>query len=95
MEKEKLVQIGNDILKSEFFQKYAYKHYWTSGSSTEVAPVTVTYDSIEIQLSCNTLRGIKQALGKLVREIGESLVKKYYVFKYDGSCPNAARIYFK
>jgi len=95
MGKEQLEQIGYSILDSEFYQKYAYKHYWTSGCCTEVAPVTVNCDSIEIQLACKNLRGIKQALAKLVRQIGESLVKRYYVFKYDGSCPNVARIYFK
>jgi len=95
MGEEQLEQIGYSILDSEFYQKYAYKHYWTSGCCTEVAPVTVNCDSIEIQLACKNLRGIKQALAKLVRQIGESLVKRYYVFKYDGSCPNVARIYFK
>lgn len=97
MGKEQLEQIGNKILDSEFYQKYAYKHYWTSGSSTEVAPVTVNMVdmSIVIQLGCNTLRGIKQALDKLVKQIGESLVSKHYICKYDGSCPNVAKIYFK
>ena len=38
---------------------------------------------------------VKQALDKLVREIGEALVSKHYVCKYDGSCPNVAKIYFK
>ena len=97
MGKEQLNQIGNKVLESEFFQKYAYKGHWTSGSSTEVYPLTVNMVnmSIVIQLNCDTLRGIKQALDKLVRQIGEHLVSRHYIWKTDGSCPNTARIYFK
>ena len=97
MGKEQLKQIGDKVLESEFFQKYAYKGHWTSGSSTLVYPLTINMVdmSIVIQLGCDTLRGIKQALDKLVKQIGESLVSKHYVCKYDGSCPNAAKIYFK
>jgi hypothetical protein len=53
------------------------------------------YSLIEIQLGSNTLRGIPQALDKLIREIGCELVKDYYLCKYDGSCPNTAKIRFK
>jgi hypothetical protein len=96
MDKEKLNKIGDVVAGSEFFQKYGYKGHWTSGSSTEVYPVTVNMVdmSIEIQLNCNSLRGIKKALDKLVREIGEHFVKRHYLNKYDGSCPNTAKIYF-
>ena len=96
MTKEELKKIGDVVVGSEFFQKYGYKDHWASGSSTEVYPVTVNMVdmSIVIQLGCNTLRGVKKALDKLVREIGEALVSKHYICKYDGSCPNAAKIYF-
>ena len=96
MEKKQLKGIGDKVVASEFFQKYAYKGIWTSGSSTEVYPVTVNLvdSSITIQLGCKTLRGIKQALDKLVRQIGVSLVSKHYISKYDGSCPNVAKMYF-
>lgn len=97
MGKEQLEQIGDKVLESEFFQKYAYKGHWTSGSSTEVYPLTVNMVnmSIVIQLDCDTLRGIKQALDKLVRQIGEHLVRMHYIWKTDGSCPDTAEIYFK
>jgi hypothetical protein len=96
MDKVKLNKIGDVVERSEFFQKYGYKGHWTSGSSTLVYPITVNMVdmSIVIQLGCNTLRGVKKALDKLVREIGEALVSKHYICKYDGSCPNAAKIYF-
>ena len=96
MNKNQLQAIGDNVVASEFFQKYAYKGTWTSGSSTEVYPVTVNLvdSSITIQLGCETLRGIKNALGKLVREIGENLIRTYYISKYDGSCPNVAKIWF-
>ncbi len=96
MEKMQLQEIGNKVAASEFFQKYAYKHTWTSGCSTEVYPVTVNMVSNEIviQLGCKTLQGIKQAFDKLVRQIGTEHVKGHYICKYDGSCPNVARILF-
>lgn len=96
MEKKQLQEISNKVLASEFYRKYAYKLHWTSGSSTLVYPVTVNMvnSSIEIQLGCKTLRGIKNALGKLVREIGENLIRTHYISKYDGSCPNVAKIWF-
>jgi hypothetical protein len=102
MEKGKLQEISNKIAESNFFKKYGYKHYWTSGSSTEVAPITLWLDSlnpnrpacIEIQLGCDSLRGIKRSLDKLVKEIGEKFVKSHYLCKYDGSCPKVAKIYF-
>jgi hypothetical protein len=97
MEKNQLSQIGDVVVASEFFQKYGYKSHWTSGSSTEVYPVTINMVdmSIEIQLNCETLRGIQKALDKLVRQIGVHLVSLYYVSKSDGSCPDTAKIYFK
>jgi len=95
-------QVADKIAKSEFFKKHARKSSWTSGSSTEVAPIMIHYDDcfpeyslIEIQLDSNTLRGLRQALDKLIREIGSELVKDYYLCKYDGSCPNTAKIHFK
>lgn len=97
MDKERLDKIGDVVVGSEFFQKYGYKGHWTSGSSTEVYPVTVNMVdmSIVIQLDCDTLRGIKQALDKLVRQIGEHLVRRHYIWKTDGSCQDTAEIYFK
>lgn len=97
MSKEELNKIGDVVERSEFFQKYGYKSHWTSGSSTLVYPITINMVnmSIEIQLDCDSLRGIKKALDKLVRQIGENLVSRHYLNKYDGSCPSTAEIYFK
>ena len=97
MDKKILENICNKIAKSNFFKKYAYKDYWLSGCTTDVAPITANAvnNYIEIQLNCNTLRGIKKSLDKLVMEINNKLVKNYYICKYDGSCPNVAKIYFK
>lgn len=98
MEKKRLQEISHQIAESNFFKKYGYKHYWTSGCVTEVAPITLWIDAvparIEIQLGCKSLRGIKNSLDKLVREIGKDSVKKYYLTKNDGSCPPEAKIIF-
>ena len=102
MEKKRLQEISHQIAESDFFRKYGYKHYWTSGCSTEVAPITLWIDSvhpeepscIEIQLDCDSLRGIKRSLDKLVKEIGEELVREHYLCKYDGSCPDVAKLFF-
>lgn len=97
MEKNKLNEIGDKVVASEFFQRFAYKNTWTSGCCTEVYPVTVNMvnNTIAIQLDGRkTLRGVKQAFDKLVKQIGTDLVKNHYICKYDGSCPNVARILF-
>ena len=104
MNKERVNEITNQIAKSKFFERYAMKDSWLSGCTTEVYPVSAwmsscTHDGsirIEIQLDCfKGLRGINKALDKLVREIGEKLVLKHYISKYDGSCPNVAKIFLK
>lgn len=93
MDKKQLEKMCDKIVTSEFFHKYGYK----TGTALIIiydcyAPA---YNHIEINLSCDTLRGIKKALDKLVRELGSELVSNHYVCKYDGSCPNAAKIWFK
>ena len=97
MDKKRLQEIADNIAESNFFEKYGYKHHWMSGCSTDVAPISIFVESscIEIQLKCDTLRGINRSLDKLVKEIGVELVSKHYLCKYDGSCPNVAKIYFK
>ena len=95
MDKAKLEEIGNKVAESDFFKKHGYKSHWISGSTTEVYPIRVWIENncIEIQLGCNNLRGIKRALDKLVKSLSD--VREYYICKYDGSCPDVARIYFK
>ena len=89
MDKAKLEKIVDKVRESKFFKNYGYG-------------TTLIYDCyhpecncIEIDLKCDTLRGINRSLDKLVREIGVELVSKHYLCKYDGSCPDAAKIYFK
>lgn len=97
MDKKELKEIGINVIASKFFDKFAYKGTWLSGGSTEVYPVTVNMvnNSIVIQLDCfKGLRGAKQSLDKLVREIGEELVLRHYISKSDGSCPDEAIICF-
>ena len=104
MNKERVNEITNQIANSKFIERYAMKDTWLSGCTTEVYPISAwmpscTHDGsirIEIQLDCfKGLRGINKALDKLVREIGEELVLKHYISKYDGSCPNVAKIFLK
>ena len=94
MNKEELNKMADKIIESDFFKKYATK----IGTS-----IIIVYDCynlecncIQIQLDCwRTLQGIHKSFDKLVRELGEDLVSKHYVCKYDGSCANEAKIYFK
>lgn len=96
MDKKRLQELGDKIAESNFFEKYGYKHHWTSGCATDVAPITIFVESscIEIQLGSRNLRGINRAFDKLVNELGEQ-VTEHYICKYDGSCPNTTKIYFK
>lgn len=107
MEKKVLAEkIGNFILNGDFFQQYAYKHYWTSGSSTEVPPVSIWCDrlnpekpiKIEIQVARDGVDfGVADlALDLLIcgitAEFGD-VVTRHYLYESDGSCPNVAVIY--
>lgn len=96
MDKKRLQELGDKIAESNFFEKYGYKRHWTSGCATDVAPIRIFVESscIEIQLGFRNLRGIKRAFDKLVNELGKQRTK-HYICKYDGSCPNVAKIYFK
>lgn len=95
MDKKKLQELGDKIAKSNFFEKYGYKHHWTSGCATNVAPIRIFVEDncIEIQLGLRNLRGINRSFDKLVNELGEQGTK-HYICKYDGSCPDVAKIYF-
>ena len=96
MDKKRLQELGDKIAESNFFEKYGYKYHWTSGCATDVAPITIFVESscIEIQLGTRNLRGINRSFDKLVKELGEQGTE-HYISKYDGSCPDVAKIYFK
>ena len=54
MDKKRLQELGDKIAESNFFEKYGYKHHWTSGCVTDVAPIRIFVEDscIEIQLGC-------------------------------------------
>ena len=86
------------IEKSRFFARYGEKNHWTSGSSTTVYPITLWYPSseIDIQLNGDDNRGIQQSAKSLIKELSKLMeVTDHFHCKYDGSCPDEYRIYFK
>ena len=86
-------KIADRIAKSDFFKKYGNKQHWVSGSSTIVYPITIWKDDGCIEIQLKNMHGIKAAFNKLVNELGEQ-VRTHYICKYDGSCPNVAKIFF-
>lgn len=94
MKIENLHEVANKIAKSDFFKKHGNRQHWVSGSSTIVYPITIWKDDNCIEIQVKNMHGIKAALDKLVNEFGEQ-VRTHYICKYDGSCPNVAKIYFK
>ena len=102
MEKAEYMEKANEVValieKSNFFDKFAYKHHWTSGSQTIVYPIQhwVPNKEIEIQLHSENNRGRSNSAKSLIGKIDKLLPIKYWGFSnYDGSCPQTLYIYFK
>ena len=86
--KEKLV---NYLKNQEIIKNNIYSHTWLSGSSTEVAPITIWNTSIEIQLKTDK-NYFKKFLTKVKEQFKDEI--EYCGFsKSDGSCPSY--LYFK
>lgn len=87
--KEQIIEI---IESDKLIQKYMYKYIWISGSSTQVAPITVWSDGIYIQI--HTRKNVfAKCIGRIVKA-SDGLLSKGSFVKRDGSCPDILVFYF-
>lgn len=77
-------------IKQQPEMKNLYPYTWTSGSSTQVYPISVWQDSIDLQWdSDREPKRFIQRMEQLGKELG--IVKYGSWVKSDGSCPNYVR----
>jgi hypothetical protein len=65
--------------------KHILKHTWTSGSSTEVYPITLWAKEVSVQLD-STRRMFGKCIERIVKAYPH-LFKGGHFCKWDGSCP--------
>ena len=76
------------------YGKYIYEYTWLSGSSTEVYPISIWLDYMEVQLNTTDKRHFtKKGLQKIVERFPR--LKGANFSKRDGSCPNALLFFFR
>ena len=84
--KERINQFIEEFKKEKLVQKNIYEHTWLSGSSTDVHPITIWRNTIEIQWKSN--RDVfDRFIEKTVKKYSD-LFKSGYFWKTDGSCPS-------
>lgn len=92
------MEICVDIHKSKFYEKFVYKHTWTSGCSTIVYPISVwdNRKEIEIQLDDENYRGRTNCIKALMKRLSAKYkIKSWHIWKSDGSCPSTLNIYYE
>ena len=84
------------IRTSSFFERYAKKEPWMSGSSTMVKPIQVWKHSVNIQLDARKCdKGRSDSFRSLFRRLKKMFPKITAGFwKSDGSCPSEYIIRF-
>lgn len=84
--KTKMEQFIEEIKKEKLVQKYLCKHIWTSGSSTEVYPIIIWQNEIELQWNSD-----KSIFDKFINKMVEKhkdIIEYGMFWKSDGSCPS-------
>lgn len=80
------------IKKENTIWKHVYKDTWTSGSVTEVRPITLWNDYVSIQI--DTKRSVfNKAIKRVVDEYPYIFANGMFC-KNDGSCPAEIRFYY-
>ena len=80
-------------IKSEkVIAKHICKHSWTSGSSTEVAPIV--FWSYEVSIQMDTHRNIFEKAIERILAAYPNLFKYGYFCINDGSCPAEVRLFY-
>ena len=84
--KNRIYQFIDEFQKEAIVKKNIYEHTWLSGSCTEVRPITIWANEIEIQWKSN--RRIFDKFIKRIVEKYSDLFEWGSFWKSDGSCPS-------
>ena len=100
MKKELAQKVLDTVEKSNLFKNHAWKHHWTSGSSTIVYPISLWEPNQEVivQMDREKFRGRTQAIKKLVKDLSDIPgfeVTDWHYTPNDGSCPPELYIWYK
>lgn len=90
---DRIQQFIDEFQMENLAKKYLYKGSWISGSCTEVHPIMVWKNDIEIQWDCD-----KRIFDKFINRIVEKyndLFECGYFWKTDGSCPSTITFKFR
>lgn len=83
--------IYSAILESDAIRKHIIEHPWISGSSTNVYPINLGVNDVEVQMDSGNRNYYNKAIQRLVVR-NPHLFKDGYFCKSDGSCPSFIRL---
>ena len=81
------------IEQDKTWQRYGYKDYWISGSSTIVYPITLWKNDIIVQWTKCRKITIERFINRIINKSKKLLKGKTFV-KSDGFCPNYIIFFF-
>lgn len=94
MDDVRIQEIVDFCTKDKVLKKYIYPHTWVSGCVTDVYPIGIHYNSIEIQLDVGvTEYMLRGTMNRIKNKFAEDKLDLIY-WKTDGSCPSTLTIYF-
>ena len=89
---ERIDKFVSDLENDKLVKKNLYKYSWLSGSSTQVSPIIIWRDCVELQW--NSDRRIFDKFIKRIMQKNEDLIAYGYFWKSDGSCPSTITFTF-
>ena len=93
MPKDRINEFIEQLKNDKIVKKNLYAYSWLSGCSTNVSPITIWRNSVELQW--NSDRRIFDKWIKRVVERNSDLIKSGRFWKSDGSCPSTITFWLK
>ncbi len=83
-------EIINAVLSEKTIKNHVIEHSWTSGCSTEVTPIMLWPDDVEVYVDAQNANYFKNAINRVMAK-HPFLFRDGYFSKSDGSCPSCIR----
>lgn len=90
---ERIDKFVIDLENEKLVKKNLYKYSWLSGSSTQVSPITIWRNRVELQWDSDR-RIFDKFIKRIVKE-NEDLIAYGSFWKSDGSCPSTITFRFR
>lgn len=84
--KDRIDKFVSEFLEEPMVKKYLYRNHWTSGSSTDVYPISIWQNDIEVQWNSDR-RIFDNFIDKIVKN-NSDLLSGGRFRKSDGSSPS-------